>query len=247
MEMTTMKYLSVDADAKTIKGKKKGYITGILFLAPHTLSGYNLCPEASEGCSKACLYTAGRGRMLMVQRARIRKTIEFMENRPEFLNGLRDDIKKLCLKANRKGMLPAVRLNGTSDFPWEKTGIIDEFPEVQFYDYTKILKRAYKAGQKGPFKDRRWPKNYHLTFSRSETNMIECWSAISAGCNVSFVFKTVPSKWTWGSRTAWDHIPIKYDVVNGDEHDLRFLDPTPCIVGLKAKGEALEDTSGFVI
>tara|TARA_R100000995_G_C3467446_1_gene116482 strand:- start:22 stop:732 length:711 start_codon:yes stop_codon:yes gene_type:complete len=236
-----MNLLSVNNDAKTIKGVKRGVMTGILYLAPHKISGYNMCAKASNGCAESCLYTAGRGKMSNVQHARIRKTKYFMEHRKLFMHELRLDIKKLIAKASRKDMLVAIRLNGTSDFPWETTGIMDEFPDVNFYDYTKIPKRAYLYGKN------QLPKNYHLTFSRSENNMKDCWMALSNGCNVSFVFKNVPKHYIWGPRTAWDHVPIKYEVIDGDQDDLRFLDKKYVIVGLKAKGEARNDTSGFVI
>lgn len=236
-----MKLLSVNADAKTIKGTKQGFLTGILYLAPHRVSGYNMCSGASLGCSSACLYTAGRGKMSNVQQARIRKTRYFMEQRALFMHDLRMDIQRLVYKAQRKGMLPVVRLNGTSDYPWENTGIMDEFPDVQFYDYTKILKRAYKYGRGD------MPYNYHLTFSRSESNMTDCWMALSNGCNVSFVFDKVPTNYVWNARNAWDHVPVTYKVIDGDQDDLRFLDPDGVIVGLKAKGQARKDTSGFVL
>ena len=236
-----MSLLSVNSDAKTIKGVKRGVVTGILYLAPHKVSGYNMCAGASQGCIQSCLYTAGRGKMSSVQHARIRKTKYFMECRDLFLHELAIDIKKLHIKAMRKNMLTAVRLNGTSDFPWETTSIMDDFPDVQFYDYTKIPKRAYLYGEG------KLPKNYHLTFSRSESNMADCLMALAHGCNVSFVFKSLPTQYTVDSCKSWDYSPVTYKVVDGDQDDLRFFDEKNVIVGLKAKGEARKDTSGFVI
>lgn len=236
-----MSLLTIANDAKTVKGQKRGYLTGILYLAPHKVSGYNLCAGASAGCIKSCLYTAGRGKMSGVQQARIRKAKYFMEHRDLFMHELEININKLKAKAERENMKVAVRLNGTSDFPWETTGIMDKFPNVKFYDYTKIPKRAYQYGRGN------MPHNYHLTFSRSESNMKDCWMAMEHGCNVSFVFKDVPKHYIWGPRTAWDHVPIQYEVIDGDQDDLRFLDPKGVIVGLKAKGDARKDTSGFVI
>ena len=236
-----MALLTIANDAKTIKGEKRGVMTGIQYLAPYKESGYNMCPSASQGCIQSCLYTAGRGKMSTVQYARLRRTRMFMEDRENYLKHLAKEIDKLWRKATRKGMLAAVRLNGTSDYPWETTGIMDDFPHVYFYDYTKVPKRAYLYGQG------KLPKNYHLTFSRSESNMSDCWVALSNGCNVSFVFKKVPEHYIWGPRSAWCHVPIKYEVIDGDKDDLRFLDERNVIVGLKAKGEARNDTSGFVL
>jgi hypothetical protein len=110
-----MKLLAVSSDVKTTKGEKLGILTGILYLAPANISGYEVCPRRSEGCTEACLYTAGMGKFNNVQAARIKKTKMFFENRDEFLKILSDDIKSLVKKANKINMIPAVRLNGTSD------------------------------------------------------------------------------------------------------------------------------------
>lgn len=224
--------LQVGHDAKTKKGEKKGYLTGILYLAPSNESGaLNVCAHASVGCRAACLFTAGRGRFANVKAARIRKTIEFKTDRASFLARLAFDIAKLVRKAVKNGMIPAVRLNGTSDLPWENLGIIQQFPGVQFYDYTKNVKRAldFIAGK--------LPANYHLTFSRSETNSAHAELVAKLGGNVAVVFdsKKLPSHY-YG-------VPV----VNGDESDLRFLDARGCVVGLYAKGLAKKDFSGFVV
>jgi hypothetical protein len=232
---------------KTAKGEKKGYLTFILHLAPAKLSGYNVCPMASKGCAAACLNTAGRGRFDKTQAARIRKTKMFFEDRAAFMAQLVKDIQAGIRKATRDGFIPIFRLNGTSDIRWEtipvnvpeKIGaalfrgeryrnIFEAFPDVQFYDYTKI------ANRKGI------PENYHLTFSRSESNDIDVRTAISRGMNVAAVFSTLKN----GNLPAvYRSLPI----VDGDENDLRFLDPSNCIVGLRAKGDAKKDSSGFVV
>lgn len=227
-------------NTKTLKGQKNGYLTGILHLAPHTISGYNVCPMASKGCSAACLYTAGRGRFTKTQISRIRKTREFFESRHAFMVKLIKDIRAIERKANRMGLLPAIRLNGTSDIRWETVpvhtsitsrgvttiyhanNIMEAFPHIQFYDYTKIPNR------------RHIPANYHLTFSLSEDNDTYAKKAIDNGMNVAAVFKNLP--------ITFFNLPV----INGDDTDLRFTDPKGCVVGLSAKGDAKKDTSGFV-
>jgi len=227
---------------KLIKGEKKGYQSFVLHLAPANLSGHNTCPKATTGCKQACLNTAGRGGIFKkgetsntIQKARIRKTKEFFENREQFLDNLSANIKLGIKQAEKKGLIPAFRLNGTSDLSWEKypvrkssgyyyANIFEAFPNVQFYDYTKVLGRKVSH-----------IPNYHLTFSQADGNIEDVIKAKEAGMNIATVFRTVPESHL--GRT----------VINGDETDLRFLDPKNVIVGLKAKGKAKKDTSGFVI
>src|SRR5947208_2552747 len=133
-----MSLLSVSTDAKTVKGEKRGYLTGILYLAPHKLSGRNLCPDASPGCIATCLNTAGRGVFSNVQHARIAKTRRFTTERQYFMSELYRDIRALVRKAYRHKMTPLVRLNGTSDIPWENVArgsasLMRLFPFVRFY------------------------------------------------------------------------------------------------------------------
>ena len=218
-------------NAKTSKGEKKGYITGILYLKPAESGGYkNVCPQASEGCKAACLNTAGRGIFNQVQNGRQRKT-DLLFNNPEFFFGeLARDIDRLVNYAKKKGMTPAVRINGTSDMPSIARRMAKLFPNVQFYDYTKLAKPYTRV-----------LPNYHITFSRSETNLKECLDALENGVNVAVVFrKDLPKTW------------LGYRVINGDETDLRFLDGKAkngkgLVIGLKAKGKAKKDTSGFVV
>lgn len=227
-----MNLLSINADAKTSKGDKFGYMTGIMYLAPANVSGFEVCPSRSEGCAAACLFTAGRGVYHNVRDARIRKTQLLFNNRSEFLNNLKDDIRLLVKKADKVGKIPCVRLNGTSDLGWEGLArdIMSEYNSVQFYDYTKVLPRMLR------YCDGKLPKNYHLTFSRSESNWLDCKKVLKAGGNVAAVF--------------YKQLPNTYDgykVVDGDLSDLRFLDDKNVIVGLKAKGKARYDNSNFVI
>jgi hypothetical protein len=224
-----MKLLST-GNPKLIKGEKKGYLSFVLHLSPADVAGYETCPKRTAGCTAACLNTAGRGGMFKpggtntIQEARKRKTRMFFEQRDQFLADLESDIRKGIKQAEKKGMIPAFRLNGTSDIAWEKYGIIQKFPEVQFYDYTKIRNRKVAA-----------LSNYHLTFSKADGNDMDVRLAASAGMNVAVVFKNVPDAY------------IGRTVIDGDETDLRFLDPKGVVVGLKAKGRARKDTSGFVV
>ena len=229
--MASYKLLSVNADAKTSKGSGHGFLTGILYLAPAKESGFEVCPHRSEGCTTACLFTAGRGKFSNVRTARIRKTQFLFSDRKGFLSQLEKDIATLIQDANAKGMIPCVRLNGTSDIGWEGVAkdIITKFNNVQFYDYTKSLPRMLR------FCKGKMPSNYHLTFSKSEHNWRECLEVLRAGGNVAAVFLTLPTQYEG------------YEISNGDETDLRFRDKPNTIIGLKAKGEAKKDASGFVI
>jgi hypothetical protein len=239
-----MKLLST-GNPKVLKGMAQGYNTYILHLAPADLSGYETCPKRTLGCTAACLNTAGRGGMFkrgentnVIQQARIRKTKMFFENRVEFMTTLVKDIELAIKQSKKMELVPVFRLNGTSDLAWEKyevvrngqlfRNIFTAFPEVQFYDYTKILGRKIKEYS-----------NYQLTFSAADGNDSDVLKALNEGLNVAVVFgikKTLPMPVDYLSRP----------VFNGDESDLRFLDPKGVIVGLYAKGKAKKDTTGFV-
>ena len=220
---------------KTMKGLKKGYMSAILHLSPSDRSGFQVCPKATTGCRAACLNTAGHGGIGLttigdnsVQRARRRKTYWYFARREEFLDQLELEIRAHVRKAERKGLIPCVRLNGTSDIRWENVSLVqapnmfEHFPHVQFYDYTKV-----------PGRDLDIP-NYHLTFSLAESNDSDAQAELERGCNIAVVFDKVPETY------------LGTPVIDGDESDLRFLDPAGVVVGLKAKGDARRDTSGFV-
>lgn len=218
---------------KTMKsdGAGLGFLTKILYLAPSRLSGYNVCPHASTGCAAACLNRSGNGYYPVVQKARVQKTLMYFQEREKFLQQLISEIQKFVIHCAKRGQRPAIRLNGTSDISWEKICplIFTLFPNVQFYDYTKNYKRMIK------FCDGDFPSNYHLTFSRSESNQKEVEDILSRGGNVSVVFfNSFPKTWK------------RKKVHNGDLHDLRFLDKKG-VIGLKAKGVGRSDNSGFVI
>jgi hypothetical protein len=220
------------ANPKIQKGTKLGYLSFILHLAPADLSGKETCPKRTAGCTAACLNTAGRGGMFkrgentnMIQKARIRKTQYFFNNRADFMADLVSDINKAIKFAERKGLTPVFRLNGTSDLSWEKytaaygMNIFELFPNVQFYDYTKVLGRKVKH-----------LTNYHLTFSKADGNDSDVAEALFQGMSVVAVYDKIPA-----------------GVPSADETDLRFLDPKGVMLGLKAKGRAKKDYSGFVI
>lgn len=216
-------------NAKTAKGADLGIENVILHLAPSDLSGVmNACPFASAGCRAACLNTAGRGAFDSVQQGRINKTRLFNADPEAFVHQLGSEIVSLVRRAEKNGKTAAVRLNGTSDIMWERIpyagydNLMLAFPMVQFYDYTKIPNR------------RNIPANYDLTFSLSESNDKHAIAALAHGFRVAVVLDSLPE--TWGG----------YPVVDGDAHDFRFLDPVRVIVGLKAKGKARKDTTGFV-
>ena len=121
-----MKLLST-ANPKIQKGARLGYLSFILHLAPADVSGREVCPKRTEGCTRACLNTAGRGGMFrrgettnVIQEARKRKTRYFFEDREAFLKDLEADIKKGIRQAAKLGLTPVFRLNGTSDLSWEK-------------------------------------------------------------------------------------------------------------------------------
>ena len=222
--------LNIDKNAKTVKGQKYGFMTAILYLAPSNQSGFNVCPQASKGCKKACLYTAGHGAYKTVKQGRINKTLWYIQERKTFLDKLRKEINAFIKKAKSKGLIPCIRLNGTSDISWENTGLIDEFKSIQWYDYTKVYKRALK------FVNGSLPKNYHITYSLNEDNKKQAFDILKRGGNISVVFrKSLPTQFNG------------YKVVNADTNDLRFLDPYNSIAGLVAKGKAKNDFSGFVL
>ncbi len=208
-------------NAKTIKGEKLGYITYILYMSPFTANskGINVCSHASKGCADSCLVGSGNGGMFEgVKQGRVKKTEYFLRDRVAFLHQIKDEIAKAIKKHQGKAIV-TIRLNGTSDLPYEKykvfegKNIFEVYPNVQFYDYTKNYLRF----------DKELPKNYHLTFSRSETNNDKAMELLERGFNVAMVFDKVPTEYKG------------FKVINADEDDLRFLDEKNVICGLKYK------------
>jgi hypothetical protein len=235
------------SNPKTAKGEALGYLTAILHLAPHRASGANLCSGATAGCIAACLNTAGRGGFdTRIQAARIRKSKWFRADRQAFMLRLEREIRAHVANAARHGLTPAVRLNGTSDVPWESVRytradgtvgtVIDVFPDVQFYDYTKVALRFTRP----------LPANYDLTFSAADGNERAVELAQKHGARVAVVFR---NKRKPGAEARRWNLPKSYrkrKLVDADRHDLRFLDPAGVVCGLKAKGAARFDTTGFV-
>ena len=224
-------------NSKTAKGEKKGWKTFGIHLAPSKVSGFNVCKWASKGCAMACLNTAGRGAMKNVQEARIKKTIRVFKDQKNFMAQLADEITKAAKSAARKQMQSCFRLNLTSDLPWENmkhfdgVSVFEKFKDQIFYDYTKSRKRMeqFLAGE--------LPKNYSLTLSRSEDSSdLELAMILGQGGNVAIVFRGELPK-TWNG----------FEVIDGDESDLRFLDKKGVVVGLVEKGLAKKDKSGFVV
>ena len=251
-----MKLLNVDANAKTIKGQKRGFMTAVLYLSPGNLSGTELCAMSTlAGCRTACLSTAGRGGIAAgratfvapngdtlpdnaIQHARLARTALFVNDNAAFMAQLVRKITAFVAKAKRKGLVPVVRLNGTSDIRWEdipvegKANIFALFPRVMFYDYTKIPNRRHALAV----------KNYRLTFSYSHAPafapiVARAVSTYGASVNYAAVF-------------AGKQLPAHFlgrDVINGDESDLRFLDKPGVVVGLIAKGKARSKPGSFVV
>lgn len=218
--------LLTTSNPKTIKGLKKGFITAILHLSPSTKSGRNVCPFASPECIGLCLDEAGRGHTPVVQAARLRRTKMYFEQPEAFDALLTKEIEKFINYANKKDLIPTIRLNGTSDIPKLAIKFAKKFPDIQFYDYTKSIDTMNREDL---------PPNYHLTFSRSELNDSQAKAVLANGQNVAVVFDKRP-------KTYWG-----YPVIDGDETDLRFLDPSPVVVGLTFKGKKSKMESDFVV
>lgn len=238
--------LTYDGNPKTDKSVKYGFLTAIMHLAPARLAGFEVCAHKTVGCESACLNTSGHGGINLdenglnaVQIARIRRT-KFMRRCPdEFRAMLKREIESHIRRANRRGLTPCFRLNGTSDMPFENfkffgcRNVMEYYDTMQFYDYTKypIGKRNIEI------------PNYHLTFSLAESNRANAVQAIRGNINVAAVFRaldgTLPATVSLGG--SWRR------VIDGDTHDLRFLDPVGSVIGLRAKGRAKLDTSGFVL
>lgn len=227
---------SGDSNPKLRRSNLAGtpYKTWGLALAPAKESGYQLCSSSTAGCRAACLFRQGHGRLdPMIAACRIAKAVAWKENPDWFKRRLVHELGVIARRADAQGHRVAVRLNLTSDVFWER-----EFPQVfwlfheaQFYDYSKHFHRVLRAVND------EFPPNYTLTFSRSEDNDSQCRDVLAAGGNVAVVFRdrNFPARF------------LGYPVIDGDETDLRFLDPPGVVVGLSAKGTAKADESGFVV
>lgn len=236
------KLLGIDTNAKTIKGEKYNIKTAILYLMPSDKSGAQLCPMAKiAGCEKACLFTAGRGAMSSVMLSRLRKTLYFNQYRDQFMHQLHNELIRERLRAERKGYKLIVRLNGTSDIRWENVAlgyayknIMQALPDIQFYDYSKIANR------------RNIPANYDLTFSYSGVSeyLPFVQKAVANGERIAVVFR---NRAIVDAMLANGESFLGLPVVDGDNTDIRHLDPKGAVVALYAKGKARNDKSGFVV
>jgi len=258
--------IGIEKDPKTVKGSKRGYLTGIQYLAHERQASealgrpINMCPWASDGCVNGCLITAGHGRFAPVQQARINRTVLFMSDREAYWEKLIRELMGLERQAHKRDMIPVARLNGVSDVLWEKTPVIigddrannimELFPNIQFMDYTKAPYHKRPAES--------LPSNYDLTFSRSESNDIEVLENLINGRRVAVVFDSKPTDPIpeyynaiiprYHANTSFKNYGLdQVEVVSGDENDLRFLDPAGVVVHLYAKGKARKDTTGFVV
>ena len=236
------KLLGIDTNAKTIKGEQYGIKTAILYLMPAEQGGTQLCPMAkTAGCEKACLFTAGRGAMNSVMLSRLRKTLYFNQYRDQFMLQLQNELIRERAKAKRKGYKLIVRLNGTSDVRWENepighayANIMQALPDIQFYDYTKIANR------------KNVPANYDLTFSYSGVEAYQPFvaKAVANGDRIAVVFR---DRAIVNAMLANGDTFLGLPVVDGDNTDIRHLDPKGAVVALYAKGKARRDQSGFVV
>ena len=242
---------SISSNAKGVKGEAIGFLTGMLYLSPADLSGYQVCPMALIAqCKAPCLNTAGLGGVYTsIQRSRIAKTRRFFEDRDAFLADIVYSIRKLVKAARKRHIrnkgrftgryhIPLVRLNGTSDIRWElipvtidgvrHPNLMEAFPSVQFYDYSKLVNR------------RNLPANYDITFSYSGVPAFQ-----------KFVQKALDQKMRIAAVFRFERdIPARFlgrKVIAGDASDVRSIEQRRALVALYAKGRAVADTSGFVV
>jgi hypothetical protein len=252
--MSSDRFFSVDSP-KAIKAQALGWLNAINYMAPASTAGVgNLCPHASPGCLALCLgWYSGQAAMLSnaeletgsnaVRASRVRKAQLFMNDRSLFMLTMFRGIQSCQRKAKREKLKLCVRLNGATDISWEGVRFHDKtmlaaFPKVQFVDYTKNCKRMLR------FCNHMLPNNYHLTFSRSETNESECLNVLRAGGNVAVVFDTGTKK----RPILFPKTYLGYPVFDGDKSDLRHLDPGGHVIALSPKGrKAQADSSGFVV
>lgn len=216
-------YLLTVNSAKTKKGEKLGVLTGILYLN-NRVDNKLFCPSSTIHCRKPCLIGAGQLGMISGVTATTNRALLFVHDLEQFISRLKLEIAVLVNRARSMHYTPALRLNGTSDIPWEyeKYGEIiqwakSRYPDLEIYDYTKIPGRAISD-----------PDIYNITFSWSGTNLKQCNYFLSKGVNVAVPFDLK-------KKQPLPDSFLGYPVIDGDLHDLRFLDPRGVVVGLRYK------------
>lgn len=216
---------SVAHSSKLMHSYEKGIATYAIYLASSDLSGFNVCPN-DKHCREHCLCSAGRARMDIttgknkILTSRIKKTRLFFLNREYFVRMMIDEIKLNKVIAEIDQMEFSVRLNATSDiniedFTYNGKNILQHFPEVQFYDYTKVFKYLELSKKYS---------NYDLTYSYNGYNSVSCKKALNDGFRVAVVFE---------NKLPMMH--MGFNVIDGDKYDARYLDNKNSIVGLKFK------------
>jgi hypothetical protein len=220
---------SVNSSSKIMKTNKELEIdTYVMYLAPASLSGHNVCAKATKECISGCLNTSGRAKMnksyIAIMNARVNKTKFFYDQRENFNSILFKEVKLAANRTANKGKEFAVRLNGTSDlnpilFKQNGKNILETYPDVQFYDYTKILNRIEVAKKHA---------NYDLTFSFTGYNWDDCLVALQNNVRVAVIFNV-------GRNEALPETFNGFKVVDGDKYDYRPLDEKNVIVGLRWK------------
>tara|TARA_Y100000590_G_C15742779_1_gene1020875 strand:+ start:463 stop:1299 length:837 start_codon:yes stop_codon:yes gene_type:complete len=260
--------LTINQDPKTSKGTSKGYITAIIYMAPASLSGKNVCSFSTAGCRAVCLNMAGRGQFNYIQQSRLNRTRYFLNDRVNFLNNLTLRISNFIEYAKRKELTPVIRLNGTSDIPYENIKIkLNDLLQYKKLNNNKHKKVFTAFIQKDGIKESlnimdifkniqfydytKYPQtrrpnaikqaNYDLTFSRAENNETEALEYMRTNSGrASFVFSEKLPEYYKG-----------FKVIDADKTDLRFLEPKNVITGLVFKGskKTLKEgiKSGFVI
>lgn len=225
-------------NSKTPKGEKFGYLTGALYLAPHTeAGGKTVCSHSTEACREGCLFTAGRGLWPRIYNARVERTRFYHRDRVGFLTTLVGELERVQTAADGAGLTLAIRLNAVSDIMWEKETLqhqtlFDRFGRARWYDFTRI-----------PHQHRRVPKGWHLTYSLADDELELAVAHLRAGRNVAAVFP-LTEHLPHGSTIQLGDLTVH--MVDGEQSDLRFLDPSPAIVQLKPKGRLLRGNSPMV-
>lgn len=223
-----------EGNAKLSKAKTTLYYNCGISFAQASTSGRNVCSSSTPQCRKVCLGGVGRAEMFdKIPKTRVLRTNFFFEDRKLFWECLRQELLSIDRYCERSQLEVAFRPNILSDLPWPDLmpQLFEEFPFWQFYGYTKVMPqiRKFIAGK--------LPSNYHLTYSWSERcTQSRLDELLSNGVNVAVPMFNLDSS---GGvvRKGWT-LPKKFKgwpVIDGDENDLRFLDPQGVVVGLRAK------------